>query len=146
MGQTTEQIENHIASRREDLHSNLQELETKVKLATDWRHHFRKHPGLALAAAFGGGMLLSALVGKPRVKKTIPSSTASDISRSRASGIGREALNTWDGIKGALLGVVATRIKEMLGNAVPRFSEHLSKSEGDRGYSAPARGPEERNH
>jgi uncharacterized protein (UPF0216 family) len=43
MGQTTDQIENHIENKREDLKSYLQELETRVKSATDWRHYFQSH-------------------------------------------------------------------------------------------------------
>jgi hypothetical protein len=64
MGQTTDQIESHIENKREDLKSNLQELESRVKSATDWRHYFHNHTGAMVAAAFGGGVLLSALVGK----------------------------------------------------------------------------------
>lgn len=64
MGQTTDQIENHIESKREDLKSNLQELQNRVKSATDWRRYFREHTGTVLAVAFGGGMLVSRMIGK----------------------------------------------------------------------------------
>ena len=63
MGQTTDQIESQIGSKREDLKSNLQELETRVKTATDWRHYFAQHTGTMIAAAFGGGVLLAAMLG-----------------------------------------------------------------------------------
>jgi hypothetical protein len=61
VGQTTDQIENEIDSTRADLKSNLQELEGRVRSATDWRHQFRQHTGVAMAIAFGGGILLSAI-------------------------------------------------------------------------------------
>jgi hypothetical protein len=61
VGRTTEQIENHIANQREDLKSNLAELENKVKAVTDWRQHFHNHPAALVAAAFGAGIILAAL-------------------------------------------------------------------------------------
>jgi hypothetical protein len=63
MGETTDQIEADIAQRRDDLKSNLEELETRVKEAADWRSQFRKHPGVMIVAAMAGGMLLSTLLG-----------------------------------------------------------------------------------
>jgi hypothetical protein len=64
MGQTTDQIENVIDQTREDLKSNLEELETRVKAVADWRSQFRKHPGSMIAVALVGGVLLSSMLGK----------------------------------------------------------------------------------
>ena len=64
MGQTTEQIESGIDRTRDDLKSNLEELESRVKDVADWRAHFQKHPGRLIAAAMFGGVLLSAMLGK----------------------------------------------------------------------------------
>ena len=64
MGQTTDQIENVIDQTREDLKSNLEELETRVKSVADWRSQFRKHPGPMIVAALVGGVLLSSMIGK----------------------------------------------------------------------------------
>jgi len=64
MGQSTHQIATDIARTREDLKSNIEELETRVKDATDWRGQFRRHPGAMMAIAAVGGALLSALIGK----------------------------------------------------------------------------------
>jgi hypothetical protein len=64
MGQTTDQIENEIDQTREELMSNLEELESRVKDVADWRGHFRKHPGAMVAAATIGGMLVAAMFGK----------------------------------------------------------------------------------
>ena len=63
MGETTEQIAADIAQRRDELKSNLEELETRVRDAADWRSQFRRHPGVMIAAAMAGGMLLSSLLG-----------------------------------------------------------------------------------
>jgi hypothetical protein len=64
MGQTTDQIATDIARTRDDLKSNLEELETRVKDVADWRSQFRKHPGAMLTAAVLGGALLSAMMSR----------------------------------------------------------------------------------
>ena len=66
MGETSGQITQEIEQTRARLGSNLQELETKVKQATDWRKQFRKNPLPMLGIAFGGGILLSIAVGGKR--------------------------------------------------------------------------------
>ena len=135
MGQTTDQIENHIENKREDLKSNLDELETRVKSATDWRHQFQEHTGMMIAVAFGGGLLLSSMVGRRR-GSAAPSASASAMpsgfARSSTPGTKHEVLETWDTVKSALVGVAATRFKGMLGEIVPGFSDHLTKVERNR--------------
>lgn len=64
MGKATDEIAIVIDQTREDLKSNLEELETRVKAAADWREHFRKHSGPMVVAALVGGALLSAMLGK----------------------------------------------------------------------------------
>ena len=51
MGQTSDQIET-TSKASAGLESNLQELEGRVKSATDWRHYFNQNPGMVIAAAF----------------------------------------------------------------------------------------------
>jgi hypothetical protein len=63
MGQTTDEIANDIDRTREDLKSNLAELESRVKAVTDWRALFRNHPGPMVSAALVGGVLLSLMIG-----------------------------------------------------------------------------------
>ncbi len=144
MGETTSQIERHIESKRADLHSNLKELESKVKSATDWRQYFQKYTGTMVAAAFGGGMLISALAGK---KSPTPVTTSSGSpGPSAAQRVERngthEILETWDTIKTALVGVAATKFKGMLGEVVPGFSEHLTKTEANKGGPSNVRSAE----
>jgi hypothetical protein len=38
-------------------------------------------------------------------------------------------LETWDNIKGALVGVAATRFKEFVGEVVPGFHEQFQRTE-----------------
>ena len=157
MGETTDQIEHHIENRREDLQSNFQELESKVKSATDWRAYYRKHPGAMVAVAFGGGVLLSVMAARGRRSgsmgsNTVGSSAMSDddvdaslaasgdafpSARQRRSSNGSsQILDTWDSIKTALVGVAATKFKGMLGDVVPGFSQHLARAEASKGAEA----------
>jgi lipopolysaccharide biosynthesis regulator YciM len=64
MGQTTDQIVNDIDQKREHLKSNLEELEGRLKAATDWRTQVDRHPTAMIFAAMVGGVLLSAMIGK----------------------------------------------------------------------------------
>jgi hypothetical protein len=134
MGQRTDQIENQIENKREDLKSNLQELETRVKTATDWRHYFAAHTGTMLAAAFGGGVLLATMLGgrSNRASLSEPGSS-SEPPRPWTRGTKHEVLENVDSIKSALVGAAATKFKGILGEVVPGFKEHLAKAEADRG-------------
>ena len=122
MGKTIEQIENQIETTRADLKSNFQELETRVKSATDWRHYFREHPGAMMAVAFGGGLLLS------RLTRQRPGSS----SVSRATGTKHEVLKTFDAMSSALVGAAATKLKRVLADAVPGFADQLAQNQADR--------------
>jgi len=53
-----------IDQTREDLMSNLEELENRVKAVADWRVHFDKHPAAMVVAAMVGGILLSSVIGR----------------------------------------------------------------------------------
>jgi hypothetical protein len=62
MVETSNQIEGQILYEREQLGANLQELERKVKSATDWRVQFARHPMAMIGAAFSGGVLLATMM------------------------------------------------------------------------------------
>ena len=134
MGQRTDQIENQIEDKREDLKSNLQELETRVKTATDWRHYFAEHTGTMIAAAFGGGALLATMLGGRSNRAPLSQAGgSSEPARSWTRGTKHEVLENVDSIKSALVGAAATKFKGILGEVVPGFTEHLAKTEADRG-------------
>lgn len=112
MGQTTDQIESHIETQREGLRANLRELEDKVKSAANWRQQFQKHPGIMVAAAFGGGLLLSALVRKtPRGGAAPVSVSAPAASNGQFhAGARRSAGEPWHSITATLIGIAVTKI------------------------------------
>ena len=127
MGTTTNQIEQHIQTTREDLGSNIRELEDKVKSVTDWRRQFDNNPMTMIGAALGGGVLLSVMMnGRRRPRYSSPPSDAPHAATDRES---RKALQAWDNIKGALIGVAAAQFKNFVGEVVPGFHEHYRKAE-----------------
>lgn len=63
MGERTDAIEREIEQERVELGRNLEELEHRVKQATDWRVQFERHTGGVMALAFSGGLLLAAMLG-----------------------------------------------------------------------------------
>jgi hypothetical protein len=69
MGETTNEIENHIEETRSELNENLSELERKVKNAVDWRSQFEERPGTMLGLALGAGVVLSAILPMPRRRR-----------------------------------------------------------------------------
>lgn len=62
MGERADQIEQEIKRRRGELNENFSELEEKVRNTSDWRAQFEERPMTFLAAAFGSGLLASALL------------------------------------------------------------------------------------
>jgi hypothetical protein len=59
MDQEPDVIRRQIAAQREDLASNVRELETCVKTMADWRMHFQRSPAKMMGAAAAGGLLLA---------------------------------------------------------------------------------------
>src|SRR5947209_5461924 len=116
MGQATSQIEAHIEDTRAALGSNLEELEQKVKSVTDWKQHFQKNPLTLLGLAFGGGVVLATMLGSGRSthRRHWPAPGNGSEPHAGTDRQRNKALETWDNIKGALIGVAATRVKDMI--------------------------------
>lgn len=130
MGERTNQIEAHIESTRDKLGSNLNELQQKVKSITDWRQHFQSNPMTMIGVAFGGGILLATMMAGRRSRRS-DRSYFSQPSEPHAGADHQkhQAMETWDNIKGALIGVAATRFKDFVGEVVPGFHEQFHRTE-----------------
>ena len=132
MGQATSQIKAHIEDTRENLGSNLHELEQKVKSVTDWKQHFQSNPMTMLGVAFGGGILLATMLGGRKNKRGERGFSGHATGSEPHAGTDHQkqkALETWDNIKGALIGVAATRFKDLVGEVVPGFHEQFQHTE-----------------
>jgi hypothetical protein len=110
---------------------------------TDWRQQFRNNPMMMVGLAFGGGVFLATMAGGRRnrlsgmsspasVPLTSESSTRAITSRGVANRERQQVLETWDNIKGALVGVAASRLTSFLGESIPGFEEQLRKTDGSR--------------
>lgn len=131
MAKTSHEIETHINNTRDKLGSNLHELEEKVQSATDWKAHFQENPMTMMGLAMGGGIILAAMLGNRKRHRVYDTAYLPEQQRTPHAGTDRQkhlALETLDDIKGALIGVAATRVKEFMGDVVPGFSEHIQRT------------------
>jgi hypothetical protein len=133
MVETTAQIETHIETTREHLGANLDVLEQKIKSATDWRAYFQSSPGTLLGAAFAGGVALAMVAGTRRDHRTPRGATlvAGPGSRPVSAGPHRQEVAAMlDNIKGALVGVAAAKMKDLVAEIVPGFQEEFDRRQG----------------
>jgi hypothetical protein len=136
MGQDRDEIASRIESKRDDLRSNLEELEDKVKAVTDWRQQFERHAGLMLGLAFTGGLLLSGLMPQRRrprpadVRPLLEPRYTADTGRGDARN--RQMRRIWEEVQGALIGVAASKLTATLSELLPGFKEHLHEARARR--------------
>ncbi|MFZ0522339.1 MAG: hypothetical protein WAL95_15040 [Candidatus Acidiferrales bacterium] len=139
MGETSNQIEWEIAQKRSELSDNLIELQQKAKAAVDWRAQVEERPGTMIAAAFAGGIILSALFnalrGPAKVYAQRPSrnpaeydSPISKTSPPQPSQLATETRKNLDALGGALLGIVATRATTILDGILPGFQSEFERA------------------
>jgi len=130
MDEPADKIEAHIDRTRERLGSNLRELENKVDAATDWREQFRARPHLFLGGAIAGGALLAAVLRPKSSSRVFDSSNESHLASFSRNGVNaqEQALELWNNIKGALIGVAAMRVTEYISALIPGFDEHYQRS------------------
>jgi len=92
--------------------------------------------------AFGGGVLLATILGGHRTRhgeRTQSSDSYGSGSRAGTADQKYKALQTWDNIKGALVGVVATRFKDFVRDIIPGFHEHFQRAEDNAKPVEPSR-------
>jgi hypothetical protein len=131
MDQKPDQIEKHIRKERAELKDNFEELGSKVKNTFDWRTQFQERPGTMLGFAVAGGVLLSAIFrGGSRRSERLQSldkenfTPVADAGNSRARG-----LETWDHMKGALVGAAINNLASYIEQVLPGFQTEYEKSQ-----------------
>jgi len=145
MAEQTDQLEQHIQSKRNELGQNLEELESKVKSAGDWHTYFERYPMTALGISFGGGILLAMLMGsnRPNRGRMMADSVGWQENQSRAAasparpanGARDKMAETVDTIKGALFGLATAKVQDILSDAIPGFREQYQKTERQKDYA-----------
>lgn len=145
MGERADQIEREINRTRDDLSGNFHELEQRVKTTFDWRSQFEERPGTMMAIAFGGGVLLSALL--PTRRSRHQRNNGKDYGSSRnlsgstssygpkAGGNGRPS-TTVEAITAAVLSLAANRLGGIAGDLLSNLKHELSKSRNRSNYEA----------
>jgi hypothetical protein len=124
MDETPEQLQRTIATKHEELNSNLTALDAKAKELIDWRAQFEARPLVVLGAAFAGGVIVAALLGGSRSRRRDANDYRPILERSSAPALHREE-NTWHRLRDAV-GVVATgAAMELINKAVPGLTERL---------------------
>jgi len=147
MGEKSDQIEQHIYEKRNELGENIHELQEKVRgtvdkvrNSVDWRTHFQERPMTLIGIAFAGGLAASALFRRSR-----PSSYASSLTdrwnaeapsgstgNRRTKDWQNKATGAWEDIKGAVVGLAATKVGSALEEVLPGFQEHYQKRQEER--------------
>jgi len=134
----TERIRQYIDSEREQLGRDLDEIEDRVKHATDFRAHFNKNTGLFLGAAVAGGFLMSLAFPKPSPSGVEPKERAMGIApppRPVSKHVQRVS-ETLDNIFEGLVAVASDRLCLFVADAVPGFRAQYDAIERQRGRSS----------
>jgi hypothetical protein len=133
----TSHIKNHIDTEREQLGRSLDELEYRVKDATNLKGYYDRNTVWILGAAVAGGFLLSRTLGKSSDPVDRPIRSADEINRNpsvqpRSSHLNRVS-ETLDNIFAGLVGVVSEKLHTFVADAVPGFREQYDAIERQRG-------------
>lgn len=130
MGANTDQIEREIRAERDELGRNLEDLELKAKELTNWKVHYRNHPGVFLGAAAGMGVLLGAVMAPANGRAPLGP-------RLRLHGSPKVAqlVSTWELVSDALLGLATAKAIDAIAEYLPGF-----KDEYERQSTRPRRG------
>jgi len=122
MDENPEQLQRTIAAKHEELNRNLDALDTKAKELTDWRAQFEQRPLVVLGAAFAGGVVVAALLGGGRSRR---SNAAEYRPAHQPMSTSHPEDGTWHRMRGALGVVAAGAAMELLNNALPGLKERL---------------------
>jgi len=128
MGEKADLIERHIEQQRGEFGNNVLELKQKVRRSVDWRAHVEERPLAMIGLAFGGGVLLSVLLDGRR-GYTMPRLSSDAQPAYRAQTTHGDA---WEILKGAAIGLAATKLKEVVEELLPGFQEEYRKAEAGR--------------
>jgi hypothetical protein len=121
-------IERHIEQQRSEVRDNMLELKHKVGCTVDWRAQVDERPLTMVGLAFGGGFLLSAFLSARSSRPDFRSMSSDDYRASQESSHG----GTWEILRGAMIGLAATRLQEIVEELIPGFQEEYRKAEAGR--------------
>ena len=130
------EIKAHIKAQGESLRENIEEIETRVKNALDWRVWYKNNTALALGGVAVGGLALSLLLSR---RSSIESEffDIDEMDKTMVEPNGRAQLHSTpksvsrlrevaDDTMSAIFGVAADKFQEFMGKNLPGFREHYS--------------------
>jgi len=137
----TNQIKHHIDTERKQLGRNLQEIEDRVKSATDLKAQFDKNTGLFLGAAVAGGFLVSlAFRSSGRSANAQPVETRARDFQTVQAPVQRpgskhlqRVTDTFDDIFAGLIGVATGKLLSFVGDVIPEFQAQYDAFDRQRG-------------
>ena len=126
MDEKSSEIIDEIKTSRYKLGENLNDLESRMREATNWRTYYERHPYVFIGTAVGGGWLLSEILrsGKGSIGGTVRHEV-------RHEGFPREkgpASEIIDKVKLALVGYGTAKATEVLGQVLPGFRDYLDRA------------------
>lgn len=141
MAQQPNEIKAHIQAEGESLRDNLEEIQSRVKNALDWRVWYKNNTAIALGGAAAGGLLLSLLLTKSGKSDFAEQDYDVDLrseepvgfkqSRSR-SNYGSSVHQVLDNTLSAIFGVATDTFQDFMSRALPGFREHYSQARNKR--------------
>src|SRR5688572_14357489 len=144
MSQEPAEIKAHIKAQGESLKDNLEEIETRVKNALDWRHWYRNNTAVALGGVAAGGLLLSLILRKPSSglqgmdgqyfemddmmagPTTEPDGRANLRTEPQSESRFRQVA---DNTMTAIFGLAADKFQDFMSKALPGFREHYTDAQ-----------------
>ena len=142
MDEETNKIKQHIDLEREELGRNFDEIEYRMKRATDLKGHFDRNTGWILGAAVAGGFLLSRAFRKPRVSHDSPLRESNSVERKTNTTIQRrpthlnQVSETLDNIFEGLVAVASDKLRSFVAETVPGFQKQYDAIDQQRGRSS----------
>jgi hypothetical protein len=139
----TNEIKQRIDAEREKLGRNFDEIEDRVRDATDLKGVFDRNTGLILGSAVAGGVLLAMALSKPSASGTAASmaqpAMASHFDSPRPprpkSRHAKQISETFDNIVEGLIAVGAGKLVAAITKKLPSFEQEYRT--GSRGQDSP---------
>lgn len=121
------QLEAVLQQTRED--SSLEPgLAENLASGTGFKQKFQANPAAMMGIAFGGGILVATMMGRRKkrsVDRVLTSAIGAGAARFGTNVNKQKTLDYWNNVKGALIGVAASRLTNYVGNLIPGFGEHF---------------------
>jgi len=141
---------NHIQDERLRLGHNIEEIEDRIKGATDLKGYFDRNTGMFLGAALAAGVIASVAMRKGGQQRERFISNERQPMAFEAENVPREhstgrrladkhldrISGTFDSIIDGLIGVACGKIVSLIGDAVPSFKSEYNVRHRDRSWSS----------